>query len=163
MPVLDDNGKVVWDSHAIAGYLVNTYGKDDSLYPKDPYKRARVDQRLHFDTGILYPCLRDINVAILFGGLVDVPEDKIEGLYEACDILEIFLKDDPYLAGDALTVADLCLVPTVTSMVYHAPIDPEMYPKITAWIERLAQLPYYEINANAILEFEAFLDKKKRG
>jgi glutathione S-transferase len=42
-------------SHAILGYLVNQYAKDDSLYPKEPKKRAVIDQRLHFDTGVFFP------------------------------------------------------------------------------------------------------------
>lgn len=62
VPVLDDDGKYIIDSHAILSYLVDQYGKDESLYPKDPYERAMVDQRLHFDSGILYMRLKSILV-----------------------------------------------------------------------------------------------------
>lgn len=55
MPILVDDDFVLWDSHAIAGYLVGQYGADDTLYPKDDYrKRAVIDQRLHFEGGVLY-------------------------------------------------------------------------------------------------------------
>lgn len=53
--LVDDDGFVIWDSHAINAYLANKYGKNDSLYPKDPKRRAVVDQRLHFDSNILFP------------------------------------------------------------------------------------------------------------
>jgi glutathione S-transferase len=53
-------------SHAILGYLVNQYGKNDSLYPKDPKKRALVDQRLHFDTGVLFPRMVSYCVSKVF-------------------------------------------------------------------------------------------------
>lgn len=43
-------------------YLANQYGKDDSLYPKDPKKRALVDQRMYFDIGTLYQSLADYYV-----------------------------------------------------------------------------------------------------
>lgn len=55
VPTLVDNGFVVWDSHAINAYLVNVYSEDKSLYPTNPQKRATVDQRLHFHSGILFP------------------------------------------------------------------------------------------------------------
>lgn len=54
IPTLVDNGFALWESRAILGYLVDKYGKDDSLYPKDPQKRAVVNQRLYFDLGSLY-------------------------------------------------------------------------------------------------------------
>lgn len=53
---------MIWDSHAINGYLVNKYGKDDSLYPREYKKRAIVDQRLHFDNGVLFTRLSNLVV-----------------------------------------------------------------------------------------------------
>lgn len=49
-------------SRAILSYLVNAYGRDDSLYPKNPRLRAIVDARLNFDLGTLY--LRYFNLYV---------------------------------------------------------------------------------------------------
>ena len=50
-------------SRAILGYLVNKYGKDDRIYPKDPQKRALVDRMLYFDIGTLYKSMVDYFVS----------------------------------------------------------------------------------------------------
>lgn len=54
IPTLVDNNFSIWESRAILGYLVEKYGKNDSLYPKDPQQRAVVNQRLYFDMGTFY-------------------------------------------------------------------------------------------------------------
>ena len=54
IPTVKDGDFVMNESRAAAAYLVNKYGKDDSLYPKDAETRARVDQRLYFDMGVFY-------------------------------------------------------------------------------------------------------------
>lgn len=54
VPLLDDDGYILSDSHAISAYLAEKYAKDDSLYPKDIKKRGKVNEKLHFDNGILF-------------------------------------------------------------------------------------------------------------
>lgn len=50
-------------SHAIITYLADKYAKDDTLYPKDAQKRARVIQRLFFDATVLYQRFADAYVS----------------------------------------------------------------------------------------------------
>lgn len=55
VPLLEDDGYLLADSHAINGYLVGTYGKEnDPLYPRNDIKRrALIDHRLHLDSSIV--------------------------------------------------------------------------------------------------------------
>lgn len=62
--LVDDDGFTIWDSHAIMIYLVSKYAKDDSLYPTDLKKRALIDQRLHFESGVVFAYLRRIAVSL---------------------------------------------------------------------------------------------------
>lgn len=62
MPILEDSGFVIWDSHAIIAYLVGKYGEDDSLYPRDVQKRAEIDQLLHYESSIVSIFVRKILV-----------------------------------------------------------------------------------------------------
>ncbi|KAF2900415.1 hypothetical protein ILUMI_05771 [Ignelater luminosus] len=123
IPTLQDGSFVVWDSHAIAGYLVGMYGKDDMLYPKDPKKRATIDQRLHFDTENLFPKVVEAIYPILFRGKTAVPSNLRESIKRSYGFLEKFLKKKVWLAGNDLTIADLCCVSS---------------------IKKCKQLPYYQ-------------------
>lgn len=65
VPILVDDDFTIWDSHAIAGYLIGQYAEGDSLYPKDDVKkRALVDQRLHFENGVLFERCKAAAVSI---------------------------------------------------------------------------------------------------
>ncbi|XP_036331248.1 glutathione S-transferase 1-like [Rhagoletis pomonella] len=165
VPVLEDDGQYIWDSHAIIAYLVRRYAKDDSLYPKDFLKRAVVDQRLHFESGVLFQgCLRNIALPVFYDNESDVPRAKIDAIYEAYDFLEAFLGDEPYMCGKTITLADFSIVSTVSSFEELAPIDAAKNPKLKAWLARISQLSYYN-QANgygAKMLIDMFKEKIKR-
>lgn len=150
VPLLDDDGHYIWDSHAIIAYLVSKYGKDDSLYPKDLLKRALVDQRMHFESGVMFQGgIRNITVPLFFRNENRVSQHQMNAIVEIYDFLEVFLKDTPYIAGDHLTIADFSIISSVTSLVAFVDIDNSKYPKLSAWIKRLEALPYYQ-EANGV-------------
>nr|QWV59554.1 glutathione S-transferase epsilon 2 [Lasioderma serricorne] len=149
----EEDGFVVWDSHAINAYLVGKYASDDSLYPKDLRKRAHVDQRLHFESSVLFPRLLAIARPILRHGAKTVPKEKAEAVHEGYDFLETFLEGRNFVVGDEMTIADFHTVATITSLNVVVPIASNRYPNILAWIARMQQLPYYKENQDGLDKF----------
>lgn len=153
LPTLDDNGDVMWDSHAIVTYLIDKYAPNDPLYPTDPYQRALINQRLFFDAGVLYPSLWGANLTILLGA-GKVPQTPINAIIEAYDKLETLLDGNDYVIGDHMTVADFSCVATVSNLELHTPVDAERHPRIRAWIDRMAEFPNFEdINLKGAISF----------
>ncbi|XP_001361309.3 glutathione S-transferase 1 [Drosophila pseudoobscura] len=144
VPVLDDDGTIIWDSHAIVIYLVDKYGKSDELYPKDLAKRAAINQRLFFDASVLFPSLANVSGPFWVNGVKEVPQEKLDTIHRGLKMVETFLGSNKYLVGDSLTLADICCGPTVTSLPAAVDIDPAVYPKVTAWVERLNKLAFFE-------------------
>ncbi|NP_001037197.1 glutathione S-transferase epsilon 1 [Bombyx mori] len=159
IPMLTDDKFVIWDSHAIATYLLNKYGKGSSYYPEDPEKRALIEMRLHFDSGILYPALRENDEPIFFWGETTFKPEGLAKIKSAYDFTEKFLSDSPWIAGDDVTVADMSCVATIGSLDALLPINEKEYPKITSWLKRCSELDFYQRgnNVKGLLEFKALL------
>lgn len=155
---MNDNGIVLWDSHAISTYLIGKYASNDTLYPADLYTRARIDQRLHFDSGVLFPRVRACNVKIFWQKGYEFTDVEVQSNHEAYALLESFLQNDTYLVGNTLTLADLACVTTVLNLELITPIDDGKYPKIRGWLNRIADLPYFdEVNKKSVIEFTGLL------
>uniref|UniRef100_A0A0N7ZPQ5 Glutathione S-transferase 1-1 n=1 Tax=Daphnia magna TaxID=35525 RepID=A0A0N7ZPQ5_9CRUS len=116
IPTIGDDGFYLNESKAISAYLINRYAKDDTLYPKDPKFRALVDQRLYFDMGVLYRRFGELYYPVMMGGATKLSDAAKKELSAAIDFLEGFLGSNKYAAGDHLTIADIALVSTVSTI-----------------------------------------------
>nr|WET52665.1 glutathione S-transferase [Phaedon brassicae]WET52790.1 glutathione S-transferase [Phaedon brassicae] len=153
VPVLDDDGFILTDSHAIMSYLVSKYGKDKSLYPTDLQQRALVDHRLHFDSSILFARGLIVSWSVLFEGAKEIPQKLLDQLFEAIHMVEKFLQKTKYVAGDHVTIADFSFVTSITSWAPYLPVPLKEFPKITAWLKKMKELPYYSENQIGLDQF----------
>lgn len=154
IPTINDNGFGLWETRAIITYLVEKYGKDDSLYPKDPQKRAVVNQRLYFDLGTLYKGFADYYYPQFLQNKPGDPE-MYKKAQDAMAFLNLFLEGNKFVAGDYLSVADFQIITTV--MAYEmGRFDLEAYPNVKRWYATLkAQLPGFEQSHKNMQEMAA--------
>lgn len=157
VPVLDDNGIIVTDSHAICIYLCEKYAKTDALYPKDLLKRTEVNQRLFFDASVIYKALWNVSSVFWMRGITEVTKERTDNVHGALRLTETLL-EKPYIAGDTVTIADFCCAATVSSVPAVFDIDEQKYPRITTWLARLSELPYFEkYNNTGAKEYSTFM------
>lgn len=140
VPVLVDEGTVIFDSLAIMEYASELAG--GTLLPADPRARAHARSllawqhaglsglcpRLSFESAF-YPDRR----AMTGGELADAA--RILDAWEN----ELARSGSPYLAG-ALSLADLAFAPTVVRLHAHlpqSPIDMARWPLAAAWMDRM--------------------------
>uniref|UniRef100_A0A182MSE4 glutathione transferase n=1 Tax=Anopheles culicifacies TaxID=139723 RepID=A0A182MSE4_9DIPT len=157
IPTLVDNGFALWESRAICAYLAEKYGKDDKLYPKDPQKRAVVNQRLYFDMGTLYQRFADYYYPQIFAKQPANPENE-QKMKDAVSFLNTFLDGHKYVAGESLTIADLTVLATVSTYDV-AGFDLSKYPHVAAWYENIRkEAPGAAINQAGIEEFKKYFE-----
>ncbi|XP_044731338.1 glutathione S-transferase 1-1-like [Chrysoperla carnea] len=157
VPTLDDNGFILQESRAIATYLVDKYSKDDALYPKDIKKRALVNQRLYFDATIFSVAMRNIYKPILNDGVKTISERCIADMNDSLNILNRFLSESKYICGENLTLADLSLVPAV-STIQEMEFSLTPFENVKKWLEQCSQqIPDYSENVKGAKSFAKIL------
>jgi glutathione S-transferase len=145
VPVLVDDGFVLWESNTIVRYLAAKYG-EGTLWLVNPAARALSDRWMDWGAISFYPKLHPA-----FWGLVRTSADKrdhaaieasIEATEAALDVLEGQLEGKLFLAGDHPTIGDIALVPAVFRWL-NMPVQRKTKPNIEAWCARLAKRPGY--------------------
>nr|AON96572.1 glutathione S-transferase epsilon 2-like protein [Bicyclus anynana] len=139
IPVLQDGDFVVSESHAIMKYLLNQYGGSarERLYPSEPRQQAAVDQCLFFSAGVLFNRLKVVALPTLLHGLPGPSEQQLADIEEAYSVVEAYLKDNTYIAGDRLTIADLSLGTTVSAAQAILEINKDKFPRSYEWLTKL--------------------------
>jgi len=146
VPTIDDDGFCLWESRAIMAYLFNKYAPGNPVYPQDPKKRAIVDRMLYFDIGTLFNAEQEILRPIFRQGksLENTPPEKMEAFMKTVELLQQFLSNTKYVAGDDVTIADFALLSSM-SCAEFVKLDFADYPKISEWMGRVKEMiPSYE-------------------
>uniref|UniRef100_A0A1B6C4X9 Uncharacterized protein n=1 Tax=Clastoptera arizonana TaxID=38151 RepID=A0A1B6C4X9_9HEMI len=151
IPAIDNDGFILYESHAICAYLMSKYGKEDSLYPKDLYKRAKVDEQLHYSNE-LFALFKYITRPILYDNNTVVSEEKKKAVLEKYNVLERALAGQDYFAGNQLTIADLSNISFVPLYQVYVPLPKDKFPRLTGWISRCEQniTKYNEVNGKGL-------------
>lgn len=162
VPVIVDSGVAVYDSHAIAAYLCDSYAKDDKLYPRDSAKRAVIDARLHFDTGYLYAQFTTLFEDIVVNGATEAPPKVLSQLRKCYDIMERFLESGPFLCGDHLSIADISCITTLSSMDTFVPVEKSQHPKLFKWTSTMKSFSFYDLNRKGAEDVQEMLRNKMK-
>jgi GST-like protein len=141
IPVLDDDGQIVWESGAILFYLAEKYG---GLLPEDPRARMEAIQYAFFQTGGIGPNLGRL------GGELRKPEaehnrEMMEILSAEVDrlfgVLDRILADGrPYLAGE-YSIGDIMHYGWLgMALELNLPLLMK-HERVVAWLERIRSRP----------------------
>jgi glutathione S-transferase len=143
VPVIDDDGFVLWESMAINLFLAKKYGAG-SLYPTRLEDEAQAWQWSFWGmTEIERPVL-----TVLFNRAI-LPEDKRDAgaaddaekqLAQPLGVLEGALGRGANLLGDNFTVADLNLA-SILAWARPAQIDMSPFPNVAGWLKNCAERP----------------------
>lgn len=143
VPVLEADGRTLWESNAIMIYLARKAGSD--LWPQDD-RQIEVLRWLFWDAnhfsrhaGQLY--FQGV-IKPMFGRAPDLAavEEATGAFRTFAKVLEDHLRDRRYLLGDTLTVADFAVGATLP-YADKAKIPLAEFPAIERWHERLEALP----------------------
>src|SRR5262245_13307735 len=147
VPVIDDGGTIVWESHTILRYLAARHGAE-KFWSADAAERARVERWMDWAQTALQ---RDFLLGV-FWAFYRTPEqlrdwpaikDKVARCARHFELLDRELANRPFLAGDALTLAD---IPAGTALYryYELDIARPRVPNVDAWYARLQARPAYQ-------------------
>ena len=141
LPVLEDEGIVLWESNAILNYLAGLRPERD-LSPTTPRRRAEVERWLFWQTAHLGPAITKVAVERFMkklAGRGEPDQAAVEAgvaefaMYSA--VLEQELARREFVAGE-LSVADFALW-GYFALRGVAQLDVSSYPNVSSWLTRI--------------------------
>ena len=138
VPVMEIDGKVIWDSTAHLIYLARKHG-GEKWFPSDPLAMAEVAQWLALAQNEIFFGLqwaRGVKKGFRGGSVEEYQGYGRKGL----DVLSWRLKENEWLALGRPTIADIACYPDVKrSPEAGVPLEP--YPAVRRWLARCEALP----------------------
>ena len=145
VPTIVDGDTVMWESNAIVRYLTAKYDTG-GLWPKDPDVRCQGDKWMDWMVTVIIPQL----IPVFVGLIRTSPEERdndaitasIKAMSESWEILNAHLSNQPFVAGDSLTIADIPLG-CACHRYYAMDIPHPTHANLESWYERLQERSAY--------------------
>lgn len=165
IPFVKDGDFVSTETSVILIHLVNSYGNQTNLYPKDVRIRAKIDNCLTFESDILYPPFKAI-LKDVFQGQSKFSDDHITTLDDGLKAADEYVKDSGFMAGTEYpTVADYSFLPKYSSfksLDKILPINFAKYSELNLWMEKmkLESRNYEEANGIGVTLYKEWVMTK---
>ena len=146
VPLIDDDGVIVWESHTILRYLTATRGAE-LFGPDEPARRCTWERWMDWSLARLQPAF----MTGVFWGFYRTPEadrnmPAVDARIAECarymTLLDREIGDKPYLLGDRLTIADIA-VGVNFHRYFSIDIARPNVPNVARWYETLQGRPAY--------------------
>ncbi len=143
IPVIDDDGAIIWESNAIVRYLAARYSVG-ALWPQSPAERGVADQWMDW-------CATGLPFMDFFWSWYRTPESQRDAVriaallaatHRALVTLDAALDGRSFLAGDHLTIGDIP-AGTVLYRYFTLEIARPHLPRLEAWYRTLCERPAY--------------------
>lgn len=148
VPVVIDGDFVLWESNACLAYLAARYGAG-AWYPDDLQDRARAARWMDWTLGRFADSHVTVFHAVARTAPVARDEAKLRRDRDAWSrniaILDRYLAEREFLAGDRITIGDLPPAPYVHRW-FALPIEREDYPNVRRWYDEIAARPAFRRN-----------------
>lgn len=142
VPVINDDGRVLFESCIINEYLDEKY-RQPALMPEDPYLRGRgrvlVDYGLNY-THEPYWALRGEMLKKDSERNSTVMEEKRQTLRKLLQYLEDALEERSYFLGD-ISLTDIDILPRFLRMESYGALPASSLPRLSAWLQRMKARP----------------------
>jgi glutathione S-transferase len=149
VPVVIDDGLVLWESNTICRYLAGQAGRAD-LLPAAPAARARVEQWIDWQATDLNSAWRYAFMALVRqspahqdAAMTSASVAEWNRLMRIAD--QQLARTGGYIAGDSFTLADV-VVGLSTHRWFMAPIERPALPAVQDCYERLSERPGFRLH-----------------
>jgi len=155
VPAINDDGFTAFESAAIIKYLADK--NNSELYPKDLQKRTTVDEWIDFTNLHVATALQRVTFNRVMYQMLKVEKDErslndgIRFLGQFLPLIEKQLKENKFLAGNEMTLADINLLAALDPAELSS-VDLSIYPALTNWRKNLKAQSFYTKCHNSLEE-----------
>jgi len=145
VPVIEDNGSVIWESHSILRYLAASYGSG-RFWQEDAAARSRWDRWMDWSQASLHRDFLD-----LFWSFYRTPPEQHDPMLIKSHLmltnahfamLDRHLSQLAFMCGDELSLADFTIGATLYRY-FEMGIDRPSLPHLESWYRKLGERPAY--------------------